>query len=272
MKRYRISAFSRRSGIPADTLRYYEKLGLITSQRQEQNAYRTYDDSDLLLVSQLRMMRSVGIPLMLLAPTENPHTLDNIERHLQSEEAQLAAQIDALEAKLRRVQMLRREFDECKSMAGTCREAEYMETLNLTLPDGEPDDESARIIAAWQGCQPYVHLNCQLDEQTLKTTGNEPMTARLGFGVLAAYAEKLKLPLSPHVVHRPAAHGVRCVLKVRDPLHPTHEELLPLTQYLADTGRTTYGNWSYRIRFTDQQKDGSYISYIAIRVNTRPIE
>ena len=79
MKRYKIHEFSRRSGVPSDTLRYYEKMGLLYSRREEQNSYRTYDDHDLLMVSQLRMMRGVDVPLSMLKYNEKPHALDTIQ-------------------------------------------------------------------------------------------------------------------------------------------------------------------------------------------------
>ena len=271
MKRYRISDFSRRSGISADTLRYYEKLGLITSQRQDGNAYRTYDDRDLIMSSQLRMMRSMDMPLSLLKPDENPHTLDAIEHHLRITEKDLTRQIDALQNKLSRVRMLQSEFDECRRMAGVCREADYPETLNLILPDDAPDAEFAGVIAAWQSRQPYVHLNCFVDESELTSDTGAPMHAQLAFGVLASYAQKLELPVSPCVIRRPASRGVRCILRIQDPLRPRLREFQPLIQYLQETGRTTTGPWQYRIRFIDQQKDGIQVCYIAMRVNVCPL-
>ena len=271
MKRYRISAFSRRSGISADTLRYYEKLGVVSAQRQTNNDYRSYDDHDLIMAAQLRMMRSVDAPLSLLTPQANPHTLDTFERHLAAEQESLTAQIDALSAKLRRVQVLSSELEECRLSAGKCREVEYPETLNLDLPDEMPDDALAAMIARWQSNQPFVHLYCMLDEDALRAPGEGPMQARLGFGVLADYAQRLDLPIGPPVVRKAPSQGVRCVLKVRDPLHPLPEEFLPLTQYLHETGRTTTGSWQYRIRFIDKQADGSQICYIAIRVNLCPL-
>jgi DNA-binding transcriptional MerR regulator len=271
MKRYRISAFSKRSGIPADTLRYYEKLKLIAPVRQDLNDYRTYDDHDLIMAMQLRMMRSVDVPLSLLHPDENPHTLSAIERHLTAEETNLTAHINALEAKRRRVQVLTSELEECRLSAGKCREVEYPETLNLDLPDEVTDDALAAMIARWQSNQPFIHLYCVLDEEELRAPGAGPMKARLGLGVLASYADRLNLPVDQHVVRKAPSQGVRCVLKVRDPLHPLPEEFLPLTQYLTETGRTTTGSWQYRIRFIDKQADGSQICYIAIRVNLCPL-
>ena len=271
MKRYRISAFSKRSGIPADTLRYYEKLGLITPVRLCHNDYRTYDDYDLIISSQLRMMRSIDAPLSLLMPDARPHTLDTFERHLAAEKESLTMQLDALSAKLRRVEVLSRELEECRLSTGKCREIEYPETLHLRLPEESIGEDEAAVIACWQGAQPFVHLYCILDESALRLPGQGPMQARLGFGVLADYAKKLNLPVGTSVVHNPASSGVRCVLRLRDPLRPMPEEFLPLTQYLTETGRTTEGPWLYRIRFIDKQEDGSLICYAAMRVNVRPI-
>ena len=271
MKRYRINEFSRRSGIPADTLRYYEKLGLITSVREGDNGYRTYDDSDMIIASQLRIMRGVDIPLSLLNPDAAPHSLDTFERHLITQSESLTAQIDALQAKLYRMQELSSHLKECRKYLNVCREIDYPETFNLDLPDKVTDDRLASMIAQWQSRQPFVHLYCTLDEEVLRNANSSPMQARLGLGVLPSYAKLFDLPVSPPVIRLAASRDIRCILKVRDPLHPLMEEFYPLTQYLKQTGSTTYGRWHYRLRFLDKQADGSQICYVAIRVNLRPL-
>ncbi|MEV3951344.1 MULTISPECIES: MerR family transcriptional regulator [Streptomyces] len=58
----RIGELAERAGTTTRTLRYYESRGLLPARRAE-NGYRTYDDSDLRLIQQIRTLQDFGFDL-----------------------------------------------------------------------------------------------------------------------------------------------------------------------------------------------------------------
>lgn len=62
----RISEVSRRSGVPATALRYYESVGLIDATR-EPNGYRTYDDAVLDRLAFIEAAKQLDLPLPEIA-------------------------------------------------------------------------------------------------------------------------------------------------------------------------------------------------------------
>ncbi len=58
----RIGELAQRAGTSTRTLRYYETRGLLPARRGR-NGYRTYDESDLQLLRQIRMLRDFGFDL-----------------------------------------------------------------------------------------------------------------------------------------------------------------------------------------------------------------
>jgi DNA-binding transcriptional MerR regulator len=62
MSKYSIGEFARMIGINAQTPRYYEKIGLIQSKKQE-NRYRYYSDVDCRRVLESRLHSSLGFTL-----------------------------------------------------------------------------------------------------------------------------------------------------------------------------------------------------------------
>ncbi|MER6911777.1 MerR family transcriptional regulator [Streptomyces sp. NPDC000594] len=58
----RIGELARRAGTTTRTLRYYETRGLLPARRAA-NGYRTYDDSDLRLLQQIRTLQDFGFDL-----------------------------------------------------------------------------------------------------------------------------------------------------------------------------------------------------------------
>ena len=53
--------------ISARTLRYYEQMGLISPVRNEENAYRMYDENNLRTLQQIIILRKLRIPLRQIA-------------------------------------------------------------------------------------------------------------------------------------------------------------------------------------------------------------
>ena len=54
---------ARRSGFSLDTLRYYEKIGLVRDVRRDGAGRRLYDDGDLDWLGVLRCLRDTGMPI-----------------------------------------------------------------------------------------------------------------------------------------------------------------------------------------------------------------
>jgi DNA-binding transcriptional MerR regulator len=62
-ERMRISEVSQQYGISADTLRYYERIGLIPPVNRKKNGIRDYDEIDVKRVEFVKCMRSAGLPI-----------------------------------------------------------------------------------------------------------------------------------------------------------------------------------------------------------------
>ncbi|MEU9304268.1 MerR family transcriptional regulator [Streptomyces sp. NPDC048269] len=58
----RIGELAERAGTSTRTLRYYESRGLLPARRSD-NGYRTYDEDDLRLLRQIRMLQDFGFEL-----------------------------------------------------------------------------------------------------------------------------------------------------------------------------------------------------------------
>ncbi|WP_299958661.1 MerR family transcriptional regulator [uncultured Modestobacter sp.] len=101
----RISEVSRRSGVPATALRYYETVGLITARRAA-NGYRDYDEDVLARLDLIEASKELGLPL------------EEIARHLEGLQTRsctevrdslrplLAEQLRQIEAKRARLERL----------------------------------------------------------------------------------------------------------------------------------------------------------------------
>lgn len=62
----RIAEVSERYQISADTLRYYERIGLISPVNRNESGVRDYGEKDLNRVEFIKCMRSAGLPIEVL--------------------------------------------------------------------------------------------------------------------------------------------------------------------------------------------------------------
>ncbi len=62
MRSLRISEAAERSGVPASTLRYYEKIGLLNAPRSE-SGYRVYDQPTCDRLAFVVTVKRLGLPL-----------------------------------------------------------------------------------------------------------------------------------------------------------------------------------------------------------------
>jgi len=100
---FSIQQVSRQTGLSIDTLRYYERIGLIESIRRAPNSHRRYTQEDVDWISLLMHLKETGMPLAQMvrfAQTrrQGPHTLLT-ERRVMLEQHQhvLEQQIQHLE-------------------------------------------------------------------------------------------------------------------------------------------------------------------------------
>ncbi len=62
----KISETSERFGISTDTLRFYERIGLIPPVNRNRSGIRDYNDLDIRRVEFIKCMRSAGLPIEVL--------------------------------------------------------------------------------------------------------------------------------------------------------------------------------------------------------------
>ena len=62
----KIAEVSEQYGLSTDTLRYYERVGLIPTVHRNEGGIRDYNDLDLRRVDFIKCMRSAGLPIEVL--------------------------------------------------------------------------------------------------------------------------------------------------------------------------------------------------------------
>ena len=103
-----IAQVSRKYDISADTLRYYERVGLIPRVHRTQGGIRNYTENDCGWVEFIKCMRSAGLPIDVLIEyvglvQQGDSTIDARKELLVNQRNQLVARIEDMQRTLNRL-------------------------------------------------------------------------------------------------------------------------------------------------------------------------
>ena len=103
-----IAEVGRQFELTPDTLRYYERLGLIPPVHRTESGIRDYEQTDINWVEFIKCMRDAGVSIETLAEyvslfQQGDNTAGARKALLVEQRAQLAARIEAMQAVLARL-------------------------------------------------------------------------------------------------------------------------------------------------------------------------
>lgn len=103
-----IGELGRRTNTKVETVRYYERIGLLASPPRTEGNYRAYGQADLNRLSFIRRARDLGFPLgqvraLLGLSDQRDHSCDEVDDMVQSH-------LDEVERKIADLQALKLEL------------------------------------------------------------------------------------------------------------------------------------------------------------------
>lgn len=103
-----ISEVSKKYGLSADTLRYYEKAGLIPPVNRKENGIRDYTETDCGWVEFIKCMREAGLSIEVLTQyialyAKGNRTLQKRKNLLVTERNRLKQRIEQMQKTLKRL-------------------------------------------------------------------------------------------------------------------------------------------------------------------------
>ena len=104
----RIAEVSEKFDISIDTLRYYERVGLIPPVNRNESGFRDYNDLDIRRVEFIKCMRSAGLPIEVLTEyirlvQEGDDTIPARKEILMKERLKLLERMDEMQHTLDRL-------------------------------------------------------------------------------------------------------------------------------------------------------------------------
>ena len=230
---YKIKELAELSGVSARTLRYYDQIGLLKPERQEDNGYRLYGEAQVDRLQQILFYRQLGMPLEEIRRTLDSADYDRsqaLEAHL----VLLRQQQEELNAVIRNV-----EKTIC-SLKGECSmsDKEKFEGFKQELIRKNNEQYGEEVIAKY-GKENLDESNRKLSNMSeAQWQGQQELSERI-FALLAKAMEKQD-PACAEAMEAADCHRQWLCLFWKDGLYNKQAHRGMAEMYVADERFTAY--------------------------------
>lgn len=110
---YHVGDLAEYFGVSRDTLRLYDKMGILSPMKNEQNGYRVYSRADFICLDYVMRLKSLNMPLDVIKMMINDCTIERAEAIMQVQDKMLDDKIE----ELKNLQMIVRDYQKSFSKA-----------------------------------------------------------------------------------------------------------------------------------------------------------
>ncbi len=234
--RYKIGDVSRILGISTDLLRYYEKKGVVTPQKDKNNDYRYYDTWDINFLIDCLWYKNFGfgIPQAAYLVTECYH--GDLVSLLEEKQSEIEANLHRQQLLLERMKKHLDDVLRVKGYIGVCEIAQspdiicYLNRFNFTYDNR---DELLDLSRQWLDYMPFTQRYFEIPQDGLKGEGDD---YAWGFSLSTEYIKELNITVKPPLVHNPSKTCIHSAFKSTGKNAFTPRHLDPILEYANKGG------------------------------------
>lgn len=230
--KFKIGEAARILGVSPDLLRYYEKKGVVSPEKDETNAYRYYDFWDINFLMDCLWFKNFGFSIEQIADIVRIPSIEELDSLLLDKEDVLRSTIRRCQLLLQRSKDHRRDLARIDALLYRCEISESPEFIRFInrVGDAYDTDGGLRDLARqWLKVLPfnqrYFEMYAGAD---LSGTAD---SYRWGFSLTREYADALEFQIKPPMAVIPSRKSIHTIFKNPDGRGGFAPSLL---QYAAD--------------------------------------
>ena len=233
--KYRISDFERLTGVPSATLRYYDSIGVLCTQRDQKNNYRSYASQDILRLIQLRQMTAFGIPLSSMPSREGNVACEDMLASLTQRKHEIEAQIENLHNMLGRIRLHENAFAQACEGGDAVKPARMVGTYRLFLSDPEvaAHQNTAGIFQHWMTCAPHVYSVVRVRMKDVGQMEDGCCPADIGIGLFKNHFDAISDTYREPMQYSAVTSCLQMMIETPDPMRIPFAALEPFFAYIT---------------------------------------
>lgn len=205
--KYKIGDVARMLGVSADILRYYEKKGVVTPEKDKNNDYRYYSSWDINFLLDCLWFKNFGFSIEQIADMVRIPDLGELSSLFLDKESELRATITRCQLLLKRSEEHRRDLAKIKTLLYRCEIDEQPEMVRYINRVGTTYSKNSGFEALaqrWLGALPFNSRYFEIDPQY--DSGYS-----WGFSMTSEYADALNFDVSEPMVVIPKRKCIHTV-------------------------------------------------------------
>jgi DNA-binding transcriptional MerR regulator len=260
-----VSQIAAAVGLGPETIRHYSDVGLLQPVINSETNYRYYDSEDALRASDIRIMRSLGLPIKKIEALQGKPIGVQIAA-LDAQRREMQAEITRLQQNISRLDEVRGFLEKCALCTGTVEDVSRPPIYSLYSYGQDKDySEARKLLPRWAKAFPFTHISISVPKAELNDPGfSGCYSTELGLGVTESYFAKLGLSAQPPVKTVPAGRCLIIYFKTNDPLSLTPSDLRPLLDKASALGVRFLNDSSGRL-LAIEEAAGEPLYYMLIR-------
>ena len=212
--RYKIGDVARILGVSTDILRYYERKGVVTPEKDEHNDYRYYDAWHINFLMDCLWFKNYGFSIEQIADMVRIPTTGELCGLFEQKEEELRAQIRRCEMLLKRSAQHRAELESIDRLLYKCEIAqspEYVRFINRIGDSYLVSDMSQEAVRRWLDVLPFNHRYFEMASDSLMPGDEDDY--RWGYSLSMDYVRELGFEISPPMIRFPSRKCIHTVFK-----------------------------------------------------------
>lgn len=194
--------------ISPQTIRLYERNGILRCQKGDENGYRYFDRININVLTWARIYRSLGFSMEEARKLLNDCDAENALAHYERRVREMDEEI--LRARMQRQMLVERKerIEFAMAHLGEISIGAMPEYYYCTMHTNDRfdlDDEMAGRIREWNAYYPFMWSACLLPMESFEKGDDVWLGIRM---ILAQHAREMQVDVTPPVVHVPQR---RCV-------------------------------------------------------------
>lgn len=239
--KYKVGDVERILGLSAETLRFFEKKGVITPERDQHNGYRYYDTLDLNKLVAYKFYRGMEFSMDEAADLINSLSVSESMDQLKKQQAIITEKRKHYELLERRMEELRTSF---LNVENNPQQFQIVECPELLLYFNQVNDVFAEegiqqeVNRAWLQQLPFVWLALHIPKEEIP----EGNVLHWGYAIRTEYQEiavQLRSPLTRRI---PSQKSVYTVFKCRKGMTMEPKMLQSALDFMHETGLELNGD------------------------------
>ena len=215
--KYRIGEIANLAGVSAESLRFFEKRGLVSPQRDEESGHRYYSMVDYNVLMRTRGYSRFGFTLTEVANLMDSCDLEDLAQEFTRQQERLFFQLRQQQLLYYCLKAQSRHLCRVSGMLGQCV-VEYSPAFygiifrkDLSLTDRDDLKKSAQ---AWGELKPFAETLLSFPLDVLSKKEGQPFTYYHGFCMEEDFAKEFGLTQKPEVLYFPRRRAVYTVEEI----------------------------------------------------------